>query len=166
MICRKMISYNNQLNLVFLGAKGVETDKKYAFNQTTNMFEEYDESKIDEYKKNKKGDVVLYPKAVFIDENNDDVTIKYNSYATGKEGVCQSIMQRLSLIQGELFHFINLGAPNFKTTNKAMMDSYVIKTCLENKEVINIKSFNSVVKDNNYLCSIILNTNYGEVEIK
>lgn len=165
MICRKMVEYKGKRNLIFMGIKGVEYDENnnivyYAYNLNNGEFELYDETKEDDYKKDKNGKVVKYPKGVY------DIKDNKNSYATGKDAICQSVMQRLSLIQGELFHFMNLGLPSYKVVNKSIVDSYVIKTCLEVKEVINIKDFNSVVENNNYKCSIVLNTNYGEVEIK
>lgn len=89
-----------------------------------------------------------------------------NSYATGIDGVAQSINQRLSLIQGELYHFINEGFPLLdKATDKVAMDAYLVKTVLHHPNVVKIINLQSKIVDHNYIAYINIETTAGNLNM-
>lgn len=104
---------------------------------------------------------------------NDDGTGKFinkdtkRSYVDKNEGIKCSLIQRLSVIKGELWYNIDLGIPLFeKQRNKGVVDSYIISTVLEHPDVISITEFNSyIVNNHNYECDFKCTTKYGEIEV-
>lgn len=99
--------------------------------------------------------------AVFQDENN-----KHANYATGSEGVANSLRQRLSVLKHELWYDYNRGMPlPDKARSKAIIDAYVIQTILEHPDVIDIEGFESEQERNNYTCYFVVNTIYGQIEL-
>lgn len=99
--------------------------------------------------------------AVFQDENN-----KHANYATGSEGVANSLRQRLSVLKHELWYDYNRGMPlPDKARSKAIIDAYVIRTILEHPDVIDIEGFESEQERNNYTCYFVVNTIYGQIEL-
>lgn len=90
----------------------------------------------------------------------------HDNYANGAEGVAQSLNQRLSLIQGELPHFKNLGFPLMqKKCNKQMLDSYVINVVNNHPDITQILNMSSSVINHEYKCSLIVNSKYGEIKV-
>lgn len=99
--------------------------------------------------------------AIFQDENN-----KHANYATGSEGVANSLRQRLSVLKHELWYDYNRGMPlPDKARSKAIIDAYVIRTILEHPDVIDIEGFESEQERNNYTCYFVVNTIYGQIEL-
>lgn len=94
-------------------------------------------------------------------EDKNGVT---NSYANGREAVSQSLIQRLSLLEGELYHYIRAGFPSFKKANKNILDSYVVKVILNHPEVKSISSYQSKVEDRIYYMNANIITIYGELD--
>ena len=87
-----------------------------------------------------------------------------SSYADGIEGVNQSLIQRLSLIQGELPHFMNAGFPLFnKIAEKSAMDAYLIDVLTHYRDIINIEQINSEVENHVYSANIKIRTIYGDL---
>jgi len=91
---------------------------------------------------------------------------KHENYSTLAEGIRDDLIQRLSLIKGELWYNIKLGIPLFnKIKKKGLIDSYIIKEVLSCPDVTNIVKFKSYVQnDRNYSCEILVNTTYGEIK--
>lgn len=86
------------------------------------------------------------------------------TYVDGKEGVSQSIYQRLTLIQGELKHYMNAGRPLLNgKANKQMLDSYILNVARNMDDIISIKRFESEVINYTYKAKLVLNTNYGDI---
>ena len=99
--------------------------------------------------------------AIFQDETN-----KHANYATGSEGVANSLRQRLSVLKHELWYDYNRGMPlPDKARSKAIIDAYIIQTILEHPDVIDIEGFESEQERNNYTCYFIVNTIYGQIEL-
>lgn len=99
--------------------------------------------------------------AIFQDETN-----KHANYATGSEGVANSLKQRLSVLKHELWYDYNKGMPlPDKARSKAIIDAYIIQTILEHPDVIDIEGFESEQERNNYTCYFIVNTIYGQIEL-
>lgn len=150
---RKMSHYTNknnqdEYNVVFFGVKGVNgTDEKgYP--------------------------IPIYDNDIAIDESlskSEQIELKIkrqNSYADGLDGVSQSLNQRLSLIQGELYHFMNSGYPLLNNScDKQMCDAYLINTILNHRDVISIKEMTSKVVNHNYIATIKVLTKYGDLTL-
>lgn len=67
-----------------------------------------------------------------------------SSYAEKQEGTASSLIQRLSVIQGELWYKINYGLPLFdKVRDKGIMDSVIIDMILSHPDVASIEFFAS-----------------------
>lgn len=99
--------------------------------------------------------------AIFQDEIN-----KHANYATGSEGVANSLKQRLSVLKHELWYDYNKGMPlPDKARSKAVIDAYIIQTILEHPDVIDIEGFESEQERNNYTCYFVVNTIYGQIEL-
>lgn len=99
--------------------------------------------------------------AIFQDKTN-----KHANYATGSEGVANSLRQRLSVLKHELWYDYNRGMPlPDKTRSKAIVDAYIIQTILEHPDVIDVEGFESEQERNNYTCYFIVNTIYGQIEL-
>jgi hypothetical protein len=89
------------------------------------------------------------------------------SYADGIDGVNQSLTQRLSLIKGELYHFMNAGFPLLdKVTNKQVLDAHVITVVSHHSEVKSIDKIESKVLNRAYYCKLYFTTNYGSSYIE
>lgn len=100
-------------------------------------------------------------RTVFQDEAN-----KHANYATGSEGVANSLRQRLSVLKHELWYDYNRGMPlPDKARSKAIVDAYIIQTILEHPDVIDVEGFESEQERNNYTCYFIVNTIYGQIEL-
>ena len=99
--------------------------------------------------------------AIFQDETN-----KHANYATGSEGVANSLKQRLSVLKHELWYDYNKGMPlPDKARSRAIIDAYIIQTILEHPDVIDIEGFESEQERNNYTCYFVVNTIYGQIEL-
>ena len=99
--------------------------------------------------------------AVFQNTNDE-----HDNYATGSEGVANSLRQRLSVLKHELWYDYNRGMPlPDKARSKAIVDAYIIQTILEHPDVIDVEGFESEQERNNYTCYFIVNTIYGQIEL-
>lgn len=89
------------------------------------------------------------------------------SYSDGLDGVNQSLTQRLSLIKGELCHFMNAGFPLFdKVTSKHVFDAHIINVVSHHSEVKSIDKIESKILNRAYYCKIYFSTNYGSSYIE
>lgn len=103
-----------------------------------------------------------YGKAKFYNPN--DI---HDNYAERQEGVAMSLIQRLSVLKGELWYQINNGMPLLeKVRSKEIIDSYIISAVLNHPDCNSFSSFNSSVENkHDYHCTFKVNTIYGEVEL-
>ena len=105
------------------------------------------------------GNLVIMGKAKrVIDERNEP------NYAFKQEAVVMSLTQRLSIIKGELKHYMNVGFPLFdRKPSKAVFDSYTIRTILNHPDVIDLIEFKSAIENRVYVCNFTINTSYGNI---
>lgn len=96
-------------------------------------------------------------------QNNND---KHDNYSSKQEAVINSLTQRLSVIKHELWYDYDNGLPlTDKIRNKSIVDAYVIKSILNQPDVINIEGFESRQDMHSYTCYMIVNTVYGQIEL-
>lgn len=94
-------------------------------------------------------------------------TDDHKSHADGIDGVNQSVMQRLSLIKGELYHFMNAGFPlTDKVSEKQVFDAHVISVLSHHSEITSIDKIESKVLNRAYYCKVYFSTKYGSSYIE
>lgn len=105
-------------------------------------------------------------------QENSEVTVfqnpedKHDNYATGSEGVANSLKQRLSVLKKELWYDYENGMPLVdKVRNKAIIDAYIVQTILKHPDVIDIDGFESRQDGSFYTCYFVVNTIYGQIEM-
>lgn len=91
-------------------------------------------------------------KDVYTDEDGKKRTLFYNendkhdNYAEGVEGVQSSLIQRLSIIRGELWYQVNYGLPLLdKIKNKSVMDASILEIITNHPQVKSVSSYISTV---------------------
>ena len=143
MKCRRINPDNGMI--VWFGVKEIKKDTTLTSNNTVAS-----ESAI-----------VGKRKTIFQSEMN-----KHDNYATGTEGVENSLRQRLSVLKHELWYDYGNGMPiTDKVRKKAIVDAYVIQTVLNHPDVIEIEGFESEQTGHQYSCYLIVNTVYGKIEL-
>lgn len=92
---------------------------------------------------------------------------KRENYSYKQESVKNSLIQRLSVIKGELWYKASYGLPLMdKIKNKGIYDSVIINIISEHPDVKNIIYYNSTVEENRYTFNFIVESIYNEeVEI-
>lgn len=105
-------------------------------------------------------------------KNNDGTAKFYNekdksdNYSNEIEGVKDSLTQRLSVLQGELWYNVSIGLPLLdKTQTKGMLDTYVASTILKHPDVYDIIEFSSIHEKNKYTCYFKCSTKYGNLTV-
>ena len=91
-----------------------------------------------------------------------------SNYAEKQEGVAYSLIQRLSVIKGELWYQINHGLPLLdKLRSGEVLDSVIIQIILSHPDVKNITDFqSSITKNHNYQFYAKIMTIYNlEIEL-
>lgn len=117
---------------------------------------------------NKKYDIVWFGSQGLapVDPENSDAPLKKisaDNYSIEQEGVAHSLIQRLSVIRGELWYQINYGLPLFeKIKNKGILDSLIMGTITDHPEVRSVGDFSSVVEKSKYSISVKIDTIYNE----
>ena len=90
-----------------------------------------------------------------------------SSFASGEEGVAQSLTQRLSIIRGELWYNILYGIPLFdKMKTKIEADIAVASMIEMHPDVKNIDDFTSQIINRRYSCNVTINTKEGTLNIQ
>lgn len=85
-----------------------------------------------------------------------------DNYAYQQEGVAYGLIQRMSIIKGELWYQINHGLPLLdKVRNKQIFDSVLINIILNHPDVKNIEYFNSYIDKHTYKYSCRVLTIYN-----
>lgn len=105
-------------------------------------------------------------KGVTTDENGVKHSVfdndEHKSHCDGIDAVNQSLIQRLSLIKGELYHYMNAGFPLLdKVTSKQVFDAHIINVVSHHSEVKSIDKIESKVLNRCYSCKLYFSTNYG-----
>lgn len=88
---------------------------------------------------------------------------KAENYSEKGEGVRDSLIQRLSIIKGELWYKASYGLPlTEKIKNKGIYDSIILDIISSHPEVVRIENFESVIKDRKYQLNFEAYTTYNE----
>ena len=107
---------------------------------------------------------VVFFGSVGIDDNGHKIPAQ--EYVEGNEAVAASLIQRLTVIKGELWYNIQEGLPLFdKGVTITSMDAYVIKTIMKHPDVINISTFESHLVGTTYHCYVDVITKYGRTSL-
>lgn len=99
--------------------------------------------------------------AKFVNPDN-----KHDNFATGNTWVRDSLVQRLSVIQHELWYNYQYGMPLVDTgTSKVTIDTFVMKTIQEHEDVLSITSFSSRIEKTTYKCDVNFTTTFGKTSL-
>lgn len=93
-----------------------------------------------------------------------DEADKHNNYSTGLEAVRNCLIQRLSIIKGELWYNMSFGQPLLdKNKHKDTFDAHIVAVVLQHPDVKEIKQFDSKLEGHSYYCKLNIMTKYGDV---
>ena len=99
--------------------------------------------------------------AKFYNTNN-----KHDNFSEEKEAVKDSLTQRLSILEGELWYDIYFGLPLLnKVRSKIELDSAIINIVMDHQNVKSIEEFESSFINNQYNAKLNILTNFGELLI-
>lgn len=100
-------------------------------------------------------------KAKFYNDND-----KHDNYSTAQQAVVDNLIQKLSLIKGELWYNVQLGIPLFdKYRSKSSLDAAILSLISKQQDVVEILKFTSSIDKNSYTCSAKILSIYGEIEV-
>lgn len=87
-----------------------------------------------------------------------------NNFSENKDYVRDSLTQKLSVIEGELWYNIMYGLPLIsKVHSKSILDMSIANIILAHEDVSDILSFESSIKSHKYIANITIKTNYGNI---
>ena len=99
--------------------------------------------------------------AKFVNEND-----KHDNFGDKQVAVADSLTQRLSIIQQELWYAVNYGLPLLgNITSKLVIDSQVADIILAHPDVVNLKKIESNKIGHTYSATIFVTSTFGEIEI-
>ena len=96
-----------------------------------------------------------------------NINDKHDNISTEQEAVGDSLTQRLSVIEGELWYSITEGLPLLnKIKSKIELDASVTEIVLGHPDVVSITSFSSQVNDKReYSTTFTVETEYGSLDV-
>ncbi len=96
-----------------------------------------------------------------------NINDKHDNISTEQEAVADSLTQRLSVIEGELWYSITEGLPLLnKIKSKIELDASVTEIVLGHPDVVSITSFSSQVNDKReYSTTFTVETEYGSLDV-
>lgn len=109
------------------------------------------------------GSVVQVPTmfAKFVNSND-----KHDNFSSENTMVRDCLIQRLSVIQHELWYNYQYGMPLVDDdTAKVTIDTFVMKTIQEHQDVLEITSFTSNLDKHNYHCDVQFTTKFGNTSL-
>ena len=90
----------------------------------------------------------------------------YLSYDKNQQGLNDSLIQRLSVLKGELWYNVNQGLPLIeKIKSKHLIDASVLSIIADHPDVDKIISFSSRVENNKYRCGVEILSKFGQLSI-
>lgn len=99
--------------------------------------------------------------AKFVNPNN-----KHDNFSSENTMVRDCLIQRLSVIQHELWYNYQYGMPLVdKDVAKVTIDNFVMKTIQEHQDVLEITSFSSWLDEYNYHCDVKFTTKFGDTSL-
>lgn len=91
---------------------------------------------------------------------------KHDNFSSEQEGVKDSLLQKLSTIENELWYSITYGIPLIeKYTSRTEMDVAIMTMILEHPEVQGILNFNSTVNGRTYSCTTEILSAFGSITL-
>lgn len=91
---------------------------------------------------------------------------KHDNFASENQMIHDSLIQRLSVIQHELWYDYQYGMPLVEDdVSKLTIDNFVLQTVQEHEGVTDITSFSSYLDKHNYHCEIKFDTIFGSNNI-
>lgn len=99
--------------------------------------------------------------AKFVNAND-----KHDNFSSENTMVRDCLIQRLSVIQHELWYNYRYGMPLVDDdTAKVTIDTFVMKTIQEHQDVLEITSFSSNLDKHNYHCDVQFTTKFGNTSL-
>ena len=99
--------------------------------------------------------------AKFVNPND-----KHDNFSSENTMVRDCLIQRLSVIQHELWYNYRYGMPLVDDdTAKVTIDTFVMKTIQEHQDVLEITSFSSNLDKHNYHCDVQFTTKFGNTSL-
>lgn len=99
--------------------------------------------------------------AKFVNAND-----KHDNFSSENTMVRDCLIQRLSVIQHELWYNYRYGMPLVDDdTAKVTIDTFVMKTIQEHQDVLEITSFTSNLDKHNYHCDVQFTTKFGNTSL-
>lgn len=99
--------------------------------------------------------------AKFVNPSN-----KHDNFSSENAMVRDSLIQRLSVIQHELWYNYRYGMPLVDDdTTKVTIDTFVMKTIQEHQDVLEITSFSSNLNKHDYHCDVQFTTKFGNTSL-
>ena len=91
---------------------------------------------------------------------------KHDNFSSENTMVRDCLIQRLSVIQHELWYNYQYGMPLVdEDTAKVTIDNFVMKTIQEHQDVLEITSFSSNLDKHNYHCDVQFTTKFGNTSL-
>lgn len=88
---------------------------------------------------------------------------KADNFVENEKAVAQSLKQKLSIIQGELWYHINYGLPLYnKIKSKGVFDAVILGIIEDHPSVKKIVSFESSIVNHKYTFTFTINTIYNK----
>ena len=105
---------------------------------------------------------IVWFKSYGIEEDGKAKKVKEN-FVENEEAVAQSLKQKLSVIQGELWYHINYGLPLYnKVKSKGVLDAVILGILEDHPSVKKIINFKSSIVNHKYTFTFTVNTIYNK----
>ncbi len=97
-----------------------------------------------------------------------NIDSRHDNISTGQNGVVDSLVQRLSVIEGELWYSVTEGLPLLdKIKSKVELDAAITEIIFGHPDVLEISKLESQINDKKeYSALITIETNCGQVIIE
>ena len=102
---------------------------------------------------------------MFKNKDGDILINRHDNYSSKQVAVADSLNQKLSLLQGELWWQVNKGWPLMSKSNKLIYDTYLVDTISNHSKVVSITEFQSKSENRHYSAYVKVLTVYGNAEI-
>ena len=105
---------------------------------------------------------IVWFKSYGIEEDGKAKKVDEN-FVENEKAVAQSLKQKLSIIQGELWYHINYGLPLYnKVKSKGVLDAVILGILEDHPSVKKIINFKSSIVNHKYTFTFTVNTIYNK----
>ena len=105
---------------------------------------------------------IVWFKSYGIEEDGKAKKVDEN-FVENEKAVAQSLKQKLSVIQGELWYHINYGVPLYKKVkSKGVLDAVILGILEDHPSVKKIINFKSSIVNHKYTFTFTVNTIYNK----